>query len=85
MNNRGQTTSWLWGVVVAGLGFVIMTGLYIIFKDVQQNTLHSVALAGGANAANLGIFEGFLYAFPIAMLLGFGIYVISSATQTRGY
>jgi heme/copper-type cytochrome/quinol oxidase subunit 2 len=82
--NRGQL-AWIWGVVVALLGLLLIGWLFIILKDVQGNSLHNAAITAGADTAQLSVFEGMLYAFPIAAVLGLGVYVFSLSAQTRGY
>ena len=80
---KAQTLSWIWALIVVTLGLITSAWIYIIYNNVVK-TLYTSSLNNGANAEHMALLNTLFAWAPVAMLVGFAIFVFIMSITTRG-
>jgi len=80
---KAQTLSWIWAFIVITLGLITTAWIYIVYNNVIK-TVYVSSLTTGANPDHMALLNTFIAWAPVAILLGFGVFVIIMSITTRG-
>jgi hypothetical protein len=80
---KAQTLSWIWALIVVVLGLITSAWIYIVYNDVIK-VVYTSSLLNGANPDHMALLNTFISWAPLAIIFGFGIFIIIMSITTRG-
>ena len=81
---KAQSLSWIWAFIVVTLGLIVTAWIYIVYNNII-NAMYTNAINNiTANSAHLTTLNTLLAWAPVAILFGYGIFVIIMSITTRG-
>ena len=80
---KSQSLSWIWALIVVTLGLITSAWMFIIYQNAQTR-LSSMAPSIGANVDHVNLLNTLFNLAPIAMLIGFSLFILIVSITTRG-